>query len=54
MDLSDRPGELHWRRIMDFQGSMDGFLNALMSFVNELLNAIFGWLAQLFNGISIT
>jgi hypothetical protein len=40
--------------MLDFGGSLDAFVSALFGFVNELLNGVFGWLADFFNGISIT
>ena len=40
--------------MLNFGGSLDNFLDALFTFVNELLNGMFGWLADFFGGISIT
>lgn len=40
--------------MLDFQDSLDGFLSALFTFLNDFLNSLFGWLADLFGGITIT
>ncbi len=40
--------------MLDFDGSLNNFLDALYSFVNELLNGVFGWLADFFAGITIS
>ena len=37
----------------DFQDSLQAFLNAVFGFVNDLLNAIFGSLALLFDGLTV-
>jgi hypothetical protein len=40
--------------MLSFGESLDSFLAALFTFVNELLNGVFGWLTDFFNGITIT
>ncbi len=40
--------------MLDFGGSLNNFLDAVFTFVNELLNGVFGWLADFFGGIMIT
>ena len=40
--------------MLDFGGSLDNFLDAVLTFVNEVLNGVFGWLADFFNGITVT
>ena len=39
--------------MLNFGESLDSFLAALFTFVNELLNGVFGWLTDLFNGINL-
>ena len=39
--------------MLDFQASLQAFLDSLFGFVNDLLNQIFGSLAEFFNGLSI-
>jgi len=40
--------------MLDSGGSLDNFLDALFTFVNEVLNGVFGWLADFFGGMTIT
>jgi hypothetical protein len=40
--------------MFDFTESLDSVLGALFTFINELLNGMFGWLADFFSGISLT
>ncbi len=40
--------------MLDFGGSLDNFLDAVFTFVNEVLNGVFGWLADFFAGFTIT
>lgn len=40
--------------MLDFDSSLNGFLDALFSFITELLNAIFGALTEFLGGINIS
>ena len=39
--------------MLDFGSSLDSFLTALFTFVNNLLNGVFGWLSDFFSGLNI-
>lgn len=40
--------------MLGFEGALNDFLSALFTFLNELLNGIFGLLADFFGGITVT
>jgi hypothetical protein len=40
--------------MLDFDESLSDFLTALFTFVNDLLNGVFGCLADFFSGITIS
>jgi hypothetical protein len=40
--------------MLDFGSSIDTFLGALFTFISELVNGVFGWLADFFSGMTIT
>ena len=39
--------------MFNFGGAFDSFLVSLFTFLNELLNGLFGWLTTFFGGLDV-